>query len=233
MGRISIMKGRTLMKTTLLSLVGLAALTSAPAFADIGQVKALIFTSQSQLNIDGLEARGGDFGVSRQFNADEAEGDQLNSIGGGVAFEGRLANQMYVGAGVGYINYDGEDEQGGYSDLIGNVYGALDFWSNEVAGVYGKAGLSYHRLTLDNFNDGGIRVEGDAANLGNYDAGVGARWKLNYATTLGLEYKYTDTFARSDVDLDVEGAGLTYSGLKYKDVGITNNEAQASLGFVF
>ncbi len=221
------------MKTTLLSLVGLVALTSAPAFADVGQVKALIFTSQSQLNIDGLEARGGNVTLGREFTSEEAEGDKLNSIGGGVAFEVRLANQMYLGTQVGYINYDGDDEQGGYSDLVASGYGALDFWSNEVAGVYGKAGLSYHRLTLENFNNGALKVEGDAANLGNYDAGVGARWKLNYATTLGLEYKYTDTFARSDVDLDVEGAGVSYSGLKYKDIGITNNEAQASLGFVF
>ncbi|HYX39060.1 MAG TPA: outer membrane beta-barrel protein [Oligoflexus sp.] len=221
------------MKTTLLSLVGLVALTSAPVFADVGQVKALIFTSQSQLNIDGLEARGGSVTAGGDFTADQAEGDKLNSIGGGVAFEVRLANQMYLGTQVGYINYDGEDEQGGYSDLVASGYGALDFWSNDVAGVYGKAGLSYHRLTLENFNNGALKVEGDAANLGNYDAGVGARWKLNYATTLGLEYKYTDTFARSDVDLDVEGAGVSYSGLKYKDIGITNNEAQASLGFVF
>ncbi|WP_176736851.1 outer membrane protein [Oligoflexus tunisiensis] len=221
------------MKTTLLSLVGLVALTSAPAFADVGQVKAFVFTSQSQLRIDGMEARGGNVTIGREFSADEQEGDELNSIGGGAAFEMRLANQMYVGAGVGYINYDGENEQAGYSDLTANVYGSLDVWSNETTAVFGKAGLSYHRLTLDSFNDGGIEADADGTNLGNYDVGAGARYKLNYATTVGLEYKYTDTFARSDVDLELEGAGLVYDGLKYKDVGIRNNEVQASLGFIF
>jgi opacity protein-like surface antigen len=224
------MKGRTFMKTTLLSLVGLVALTSVPAFADVGQVKALVFTSQSELKIDGLEARGGNVTVGREFSNEQ---DKLNSIGGGAAFEVRVANPLYVGAGVGYINYDGDSDEAGYSDLIANVYGTLDAWANEMAAVYGKAGLSYHRLTLDNFNQSGIRVKGDATNLGNYDVGAGARFKLNYATTLGLEYKYTDTFQRSDVDLDLEGAGLAYNGLKYKDVGIENQEVQASLGFVF
>jgi opacity protein-like surface antigen len=224
------MKGRTLMKTTLLSLVGLVALTSVPAFADVGQVKALVFTSQSELKIDGLEARGGNVTVGREFSNEQ---DKLNSIGGGAAFEVRVANPLYVGAGVGYINYDGDSDEAGYSDLIANVYGTLDAWANEMAAVYGKAGLSYHRLTLDNFNQSGIRVKGDATNLGNYDVGAGARFKLNYATTLGLEYKYTDTFQRSDVDLDLEGAGLAYNGLKYKDVGIENQEVQASLGFVY
>jgi opacity protein-like surface antigen len=227
------MKGSTIMKTTLLSLVGLVALTSAPAFADVGQIKALIFTSQSQLNIKGLEARGGDVSVGREFSAADQEGDKLDSIGGGAAFEMRLANQMYVGAGLGYINYDGDSEQSGYSDIIGNLYGAVDVWSNESAAVFGKAGLSYHRLTLDNFTDNGIKVEADGTNLGNYDVGAGARFKLNYATTLGLEYKYTDSFARNDVDLDLEGAGLVYNGLKYTDVSLRNNEVQASLGFVF
>ncbi len=218
------------MKTTLLSLVGLVALTSVPARADVGQVKALIFTSQSELKIDGLEARGGNFTVGREFSEEQ---DKLNSIGGGAAFEVRVANPLYVGVGVGYINYDSDDEQAGYSDLRANVYGSVDAWANENAAVYGKAGLSYHRLTLDNFNQGGIRVEGDATNLGNYDVGAGARYKLNYATTLGLEYKFTDSFARSDVELELEGAGLAYNGLKYKDVAIENQEAQVSLGFIF
>jgi opacity protein-like surface antigen len=218
------------MKTTLLSLVGLVALTSVPAFADVGQVKALVFTSQSELKIDGVEARGGNFTVGREFTDQQ---DKINSIGGGAAFEVRVANPLYVGVGVGYINYDGGSDQAGYSDLRANVYGTLDAWSNENAAVFGKAGLSYHRLTLDNFNQGGVRVEGDATNLGNYDVGAGVRYKLNYATTLGLEYKYTDTFARSDVDLELKGAGLAYDGLKYKDVAIENQEGQISLGFVF
>ena len=218
------------MKTTLLSLVGLVALTSVPAFADVGQVKALVFTSQSELKIDGVEARGGTFSVGREFTGEQ---DKINSIGGGAAFEVRVANPLYVGVGVGYINYDADSDQAGYSDLRANVYGTLDAWSNENAAVFGKAGLSYHRLTLDNFNQGGIRVEGDATNLGNYDLGAGVRYKLNYATTLGLEYKYTDTFARSDVDLELQGAGLAYDGLKYKDVAIENQEGQISLGFVF
>jgi opacity protein-like surface antigen len=221
------------MKTTLLSLVGLVALTSVPAFADVGQVKAFVFTSQSQLRIKGMEARGGNVAIGREFSADEQEGDKLNSIGGGAAFEMRIANPLYVGAGVGYINYDGDGPQAGYSDLTANVYGSLDVWSNESTAIFGKAGLSYHRLTLDNFSQGGIKADADGTNLGNYDVGAGARFKLNYATTLGLEYKYTDTFARSDVDLDLEGAGLVYEGLKYKDVGIRNNEVQASLGFIF
>jgi opacity protein-like surface antigen len=218
------------MKTTLLSLVGLVALTSVPAFADVGQVKALVFTSQSELKIDGVQARGGNFSVGREFTGDQ---EKINSIGGGAAFEVRVANPLYVGVGVGYINYDGDSDQAGYSDLRANVYGTLDAWANENAAVFGKAGLSYHRLTLDNFNQGGIRVEGDATNLGNYDVGAGVRYKLNYATTLGLEYKYTDTFARSDVDLELQGAGLAYDGLKYKDVAIENQEGQISLGFVF
>jgi opacity protein-like surface antigen len=221
------------MKTTLLSLAGLVALTSAPAFADVGQVKAVVFTSNSQLKIKGLEARGGNVTVGREFSADQQEGDSIDSIGGGAAFEIRVANPLYVGAGVGYINYDGDDDQAGYSDLIANVYGTLDAWANENAAIYGKAGLSYHRLTLENFNQNGIRADADGTNLGNYDVGAGARYKLNYATNLALEYKYTDTFARSDVDLDLEGAGLAYDGLKYKDVGIEKNEIQASLGFIF
>lgn len=221
------------MKTTLLSLFGLVALTSAPAFADVGQLKALIFTSQSQLNVKGLEARGGNGSVGREFSAADQEGDKLDSIGGGAAFEMRLANQMYVGAGLGYINYDGDTEQSGYSDIIGNLYGSVDVWSNESTAVFGKAGLSYHRLTLDNFTDNGIKVEADGTNLGNYDVGAGARFKLNYATTVGLEYKYTDTFARNDVELDLAGAGLVYNGLKYTDVSLRNNEVQASLGFIF
>jgi opacity protein-like surface antigen len=216
------------MKTTLLSLVGLVA--SVPAFADVGQVKALVFTSQSELKVDGLEARGGDFTVGREFTEEQ---DKLNSIGGGAAFEVRVANPMYVGVGVGFINYDGDDDQAGYQDLRANVYTTLDAWANENAAVYAKGGLSYHRLSLDNFNQSGIRVKGDDSNLGNYDVGAGVRYKMNYATTLGLEYKFTDTFVRDDVDLKLEGAGLAYDGLRYKDISIEGQEAQLSLGFVF
>jgi len=157
----------------------------------------------------------------------------VNAVGGGGAFEWNLGDPLRLGAGLGYIQYEGDHEKAGYSDMIGNVYASMDFIDQEMFDLYGLVGLSYHNLSLDDFRSNGVGVSADPTGLINGDLGLGARFKLNYNTSFGLEYKYTNTFARNDVDLKLKGAGLSYDGLKYKDVGIENNELVASLGFAF
>src|SRR4051812_41059159 len=117
------------MKTSLIALMGLLALTSASAFAENAVFKANAFTSQSQLQIKGIDGA-----IRKDFDQD---GDKLNAIGGGAAFELRLEDPLRMGSGISYITYDGEDGKGGYSDFIWNVYAALDFVQTDVAALYG------------------------------------------------------------------------------------------------
>jgi len=221
------------MKTSILSLLGLITLVSSPLFAEGGVFKAQVIGSQSELKIKGLEANGFGGSVSRDLNENDQKA-QIDAVGGGAAIEWNLGDPVRVGAGLGYLQYEADnDRQAGYSDFRGNVYASMDILDLEMFDLYALAGLSYHNLSLDDFRSNGVVVSADPTGLINMDFGAGARFKLSYNSTFGLEYRYTNTFARNDVDLKLSGAGLTAEGLKYKDVGIENNEALASLGLVF
>jgi opacity protein-like surface antigen len=221
------------MKTSILSLLGLISLGSSPLFAEGGVFKAQVIGSQSELKIKGIEANGFGGSVSRNLNESDQK-DQIDAVGGGAAFEMKLGDPLSVGAGLGYLQYEADSSrQAGYSDFRANVYGSLDLINQEIFALYALAGLSYHNLSLDDFRSNGVAVSPDPTGLINMDLGVGARFKLSYNSSFGLEYRYSNTFARNDVDLNLSGAGLTANGLKYKDVGIENNEALASLGLTF
>lgn len=220
------------MNTSKFSLLVLAALLSAPVLAeDGGSFKAQIFSADSHVTIEGIQVSGLG-GFSRDINNTD-EDRHLSSVGGGAAFESSLGEPLRVGVGLGYISYPGEANEPGFRDLIGNAYASIDFVDQDVIALYGMGGISYHNLSLENFERDGVELSSDSTGLLNYDLGLGARFKLNYSTTFGLEYKYTSTFSKNDIDLKLKGASLAYDGLKYKNVGIQNNELVASLGFNF
>lgn len=207
------------------SLALLMALSSSPVLAQEISVRAKVIGSESALSADSKN-------ISSTESSDDDENN--NAFGYGADVEFMLNEQFRLGTGLAYTDYEADKDKIGYSDVTWSGYGSLDFLRDELLSLYGTAGISYHNLTLDDRDFGGISVDYDSTGLLNYDLAIGGRAKLNEGLTFGLEYKFTDTFSTNDVDGRVEGLGLVSStDTVLEDVTIRKNELVASLGYAF
>ncbi len=186
-------------------------------------VKAKVIGAESQLKVGSVSG----FGAGSKVD----ESTQ-SAFGGGADVEFGLAEPLRVGVGFGVTQFDSKDKTA-YQDLALGAYGTYDLLNQDVVALYGKGGISYNQIKLDDQNQGPVKVSYDTTGLLNYDLGLGARFKLAHNVNFGLEYTWTDTFSRNDVQVKSDGLDLVGADAELKNISLTSNQLTASLAYSF
>ena len=210
----------TFMRTLLTALVLLS--SSSYALAD-ATVKAKVIGAESQLKVGSVSGFGAGTAVDESSQ---------QAFGGGADLEFGLSEPVRVGLGFGVTQFDTKDKTA-YRDMALSAYGTYDLLSQDVVSFYGKGGISYNLISLDDRDQGPVKVSYDNTGLLNYDLGLGARFKLAHNVNFGLEYTRTDTFSRNDVQVKNEGLGLVSTDAELKNISLTSNQLTASLAYSF
>ncbi len=211
-------------------ITGLAAIglmgTAAQA-EEVFTIKAKAISSNSNFKANSVAVQGPG-GTRRLENADS----NVNAMGYGADFDFRIGEYGHLGAEVNYTDYFNANEKVSYSDLYPAIYGAVDFVKDTNYSVYGKTGISYHKLDLKDTNMGPITVAYDDFDIWNFDAGLGVQSKLTKDTSIGLEYRYTGSFQPESVALNYSGFGLAATPERLRDIKLMKNEVTASVGMM-
>jgi hypothetical protein len=127
----------------------------------------------------------------QQIGTDGASESFRNAAGGGVAFVGTL--DEYVSLGVGYerVRYFPAPETTTDQQSL-SMFTRFNLYQGDISQLYFLAGLTEHRLTAE-----AEVVDVKYSPVMNYDFGLGHNWNFGM-WTVGLAYKYSDTFGRGN-----------------------------------
>lgn len=217
------------MKLANISLSALALVFAASGFSADLTVQGEVISSQGKLDNGKTTEVDPITGASETYKNDE-DADTITAPGVGVSLQYKLNDDLRLGGGLGYTNYDGGKDKLEYSDLSVSANASFDFYKQEGFALYGLGGLSYHMVDPKDA-DG---IEFKSADLLNYDLGLGGRFDLAENVNLSLAYRFSDTLAKGTIDATAAIADTDFTAKsKFKDVTLQKNELIASVGYSF
>ncbi len=208
----------------------LLTLNSLPAMSAGLEVQGNLITSESSLYLGKKEVKSST-GSSETTDSQEKH-EYITAPGAGLSVSYGLTDAVKIGGAFSWVDYQGNDEKRGYTDLSLAVNGGYDFFKWESLSFFGNAGLSYHMVNPEDESKDGNKITYKQSDLLNYDLGLGGRYALTEKLNVGLSYRYSDTLAKGSM----KTAGLIDANqgtTKFKDVSLQQNELIASVGYSF
>jgi len=206
-------------------------LASSPAMSADLTVQGQLITSQGKLNSEKAEFIDPLTGAKVSEKSD-GKADTITAPGAGVNLQYKLNDDLRLGGGVAWIEYNGDKDNADYSDLSASVNATYDFFKQDAFSLYGLGGVSYHMVDPKDQKEEGLKVTMKSADLLNYDLGVGGRYEVASNVNLGLSYRYSDTLAKGSIDAS-SAIGTESLKTTFKDVSLQQNELIASVGYSF
>ncbi|WP_141736163.1 outer membrane protein [Oligoflexus tunisiensis] len=221
------------MKLANISVSALALLFAASGYSADLTVQGEVIGSQSKLDFGKAKIQEPVTGISITDDNDEKP-DTLTAPGFGVSLQYEVNEALRLGGGLGYADYDGDDDEMKYSDMSVAANASYDFYKQDGFALYGLGGLSYHMVDPEDQKAGGLELKRESADLLNYDLGLGGRFDVAENVNLSLGYRFSDTLSKGTIDskLAAVGSDASLKG-QLKDVTLQKNEFIASVGYSF
>lgn len=173
-------------------------------------------------------------GAESQVSVDKHASSPVRGYGAGLGIATELADRFKVGGTLGYLEY-GKDRGAGrpeFKDWNAGLEARYALVKTDAFALETLGGVSYHVLDFKDESANGVKLSSNDANLWNYDAGVAASYTVAQNVSLGVEYRYSDTFHKDDVNGKASNSKGS-AGYQMKDVSLQSDQVAMTVSYAF